>query len=99
MSLTLPDIANDSDDSEYIPQASTHELSRRVKYHQKMMQNFWEQGQKEYLIGLHEQHSLQINKHFSGETVAVGKIFLIYDETPRNQKHNYTKERMVLQAL
>ena len=81
----MPDIANDSDDSEYIPQASSHDLSERVKYHRKMMQNFWEQWQKEYLTSLREQHSLQRNTYFSGETVTVEKIALIHDETPRNQ--------------
>ena len=66
--LTLPDIANDS---EHIPQASNHDLSRWAKYHQKMMQNFWEQWQKEHLTSPQGQHSSLRNKHFSG---AVGKI-------------------------
>lgn len=50
-----------------------------------MLQAFWQQWQKEYLTSLREQHSSQRNKHFSGETVAVGKIVLTHDETPRNQ--------------
>ena len=69
--LTLPDIANDSDDSEHLLQASNHDLSRRVKYHQKMIQNFWEEWQKEHLTSTQGQHSSLRNKHFSE---AVGKI-------------------------
>ena len=99
--LTLPDI---EDDSEYVPQESTNDLSRQAKYHQKMLQAFWQQWQKEYLTSLREQHSSQRNKHFSGETVAVGKIVLIHDETPRNQWKlgiitQLHKERMVICAL
>lgn len=50
-----------------------------------MLQAFWQQWQKEYLTSLREQHSSQRKKHFSGETVTVGKIVLIHDEPPRNQ--------------
>ena len=80
--LTLPDTEEDSD---YIPQESAKELTRRAKYHQKIMQSFWKQWQREYLTGLREQHSSQKNKSISGEPVARGKVVLIHDETPRNQ--------------
>ena len=50
------------------------------------MQDYWEQWENKYLASLREQHSSQRKKHFSGETVAVGKIdVLIHDETLRNQ--------------
>ena len=42
-------------------------------------------GKKEYLTSLRGQNSSQRNKLFSEETIAVGKIVLIHDETPRNQ--------------
>ena len=80
--LTLPDAEEDSD---YIPQESAKELTRRAKYHQKIMRAFWKQWQREYLTGLREQHSSQKNKNISGEPVARGKVVLIHDETPRNQ--------------
>ena len=80
--LTLPDTEEDSD---HIPQESAKELTRRAKYHQKIMQAFWKQWQREYLTGLREQHSSQKNKNISGEPVARGKVVLIHDETPRNQ--------------
>ena len=56
--LTLPDT---EEDSNYIPQESAKDLSRRAKYHQKIMQAFWKQWQREYLTGLREQHSSQKN--------------------------------------
>ena len=80
--LTLPDTDEDSD---YIPQESVKDLTRRAKYHQKIMQAFWKQWQREYLTGLREQHSSQKNKNISGKRVARGKVVLIHDETPRNQ--------------
>ena len=80
--LTLPDT---EEDSNYIPQESAKDLTRRAKYHQKIMQAFWKQWQREYLTGLREQHSSQKNKNISGERVARGKVVLIHDETPRNQ--------------
>ncbi|RMX46501.1 hypothetical protein pdam_00020512 [Pocillopora damicornis] len=80
--LTLPDTEEDSD---YIPQDSAKPLTRRAKYHQKIMQAFWKQWQREYLTGLREQHSSQKNKNISGEPVTRGKVVLIHDETPRNQ--------------
>ena len=80
--LTLPDTEEDSD---YIPQESAKELTRRAKYNQKIMQAFWKQWQREYLTGLREQHSSQKNENISGEPVALGKVVLIHDETPRNQ--------------
>ncbi|XP_078370371.1 uncharacterized protein LOC144654153 [Oculina patagonica] len=80
--LTLPDTEENSD---YIPHESAKELTRRAKYHQKIMQSFWKQWQREYLTGLREQHSSQKNKNISGESVARGKVVLIHDETPRNQ--------------
>ena len=80
--LTLPDTEEDSD---YIPQDSAKDLTRRAKYHQKIMQAFWKQWQREYLTGLREQHSSQKNINISGEPVTQGKVVLIHDETPRNQ--------------
>ena len=80
--LTLPDPEEDSD---YIPQESAKDLTRRAKYHQKLMQAFWTQWQMEYLTGLREQHSPHKNKNLSGERVAQGKVVLIHDGTPRNQ--------------
>ena len=80
--LTLPDT---EEDSNYIPQESAKDLTRRAKYHQKIMQAFWKQWQREYLTGLREQHSSQKNKNISGERVARGKVVLIHDETPQNQ--------------
>ena len=41
-------------------QATAHDLSRRAKYHQKMMKNFRVPWQKEYLTSLQEQHSFLI---------------------------------------
>ena len=79
--LTLPD----TEDSNYIPQESAKDLSGRAKYHQKIMQAFWKQWQREYLTGLREQHSSQKNKNISGERVARGRVVLIHDETLRNQ--------------
>ena len=52
--LTLPDT---EEDSNYIPQESAKDLTRRAKYHQKIMQAFWTQRQREYLTGLREQRS------------------------------------------
>jgi len=40
------------EDSNYIPEESTKDLTRRAKYHQKIMQTFWKQWQSEYLTGL-----------------------------------------------
>ena len=80
--LTLPDT---EEDSNYIPQESAKDLSRRAKYHQKIMQAFWKQRQRQYLTSLREQHSSQKNKNISGERVARGKVVLIHHETPRNQ--------------
>ena len=79
--LTLPD----TEDSNYIPQESAKDLSGRAKYHQKIMQAFWKQWQREYLTGLREQNSSQKNKNISGERVARGRVVLIHDETLRNQ--------------
>ena len=39
----------------------------KKKYHQKIMQAFWKQWQREYLTGLREQHSSQANKNISGK--------------------------------
>ena len=39
------------EDSNYIPEESTKDLTRRAKYHQKIMQAFWKQWQREYLTG------------------------------------------------
>ena len=62
--LTLPD---PEEDSNYIPQESTaKDLTRRAKYHQKIMQAFWKQCQREYLTDLREQHLSQKNKVRSG---------------------------------
>ena len=80
--LTLPDT---EEDANYIPQESTKDLSRRAKYHQRIMQAFWKQWQREHFTGLREQHSSQKNKNISGERLARVKVVLIHDETPRNQ--------------
>jgi len=73
--LTLPDTEEDSD---YIPQESAKDLTRRrAKYHQKIMQA-WKQWQREYLTRLRQQHSSQKNKKISQERVARGKVVLMY---------------------
>ena len=62
--LTLPDT---EEDSNYIPQESTaKDLTKRAKYHKKIMQAFWKQCQREYLTDLREQHLSQKNKVRSG---------------------------------
>ena len=81
----LPDITNTEKDLEYTPQELAKDLPKRDNYHQKIMQSFWKQWQKEYLTSLREQSSSHRNKPLSGETVAEGKVVLIHDDTPRNQ--------------
>ena len=81
----MPDITNTEKDSEYTPQELAKDLPKRDNYHQKIIQSFWKQWQKEYLTSLREQSSSYRNKPLSGETVAEEKLVLIHDDTPRNQ--------------
>ena len=55
--LMLPDTLSETEyeDSEYTPKEPVKDLTKRMKYHQKMALAFWKQWQKEYLTNLREQ--------------------------------------------
>ena len=60
--LTLPDtrVSVKESDPDYIPtDISTKELTKRLKYHEIMIQAFWTRWQKKYLTSLREYDSYQ----------------------------------------
>ena len=85
--LTLPDtlLETEYEDSDYTLKEPAKDLTKRMKYLQKLTQAFWKQWQKEHLTNLREQRASHKNKPKSEDTVNKGKVVLIHDDTPRNQ--------------
>ena len=54
-------------------------LTKRVKYHQRLLEQFTNRWKRDYLLSLREHHSLR-NKEGQGPSVKVGDIVLLYDE-------------------
>ena len=54
-------------------------LTKRVKYHQRLLEQFTNRWRKDYLLSLREHHLLRY-KEGQGPSVKVGDIVLLYDE-------------------
>lgn len=78
--LSLPDhlcLDNSVDDDEYLPQVSTI-YTKRVKYLNSILNNFWLRWRQEYLRESHRRSG-----GISPDTVNVGDVVIIHDDSPR----------------
>ena len=80
---SLPDF--DSRDFEDPGQTSTL-ISKRMKYLSKLLEHFWRRWQKEYLLGLREQHRLSPRRNMGDLEITVGDVVIIHEEClPRSR--------------
>lgn len=85
--LTIPTthpLSEDSDPDFEMDHSTKSDLSKRMKYYDRLMGQFWQQWKKEYLTGLREfhHHNKSELKHSS---VVQGDVVVIHDDTPRTR--------------
>ena len=54
-------------------------LTKRVKYHRRLLEQFTNRWKKEYLLSLREHHSMK-HQGSQGPCIKVGDVVLLYDE-------------------
>ena len=56
--------------------------TKRARYLDRTISQFWHRWRKEYLVGLREMHC-QINKKSHAPRIAIGDVVIIHDDQPR----------------
>ena len=61
-------------------------ISKRMKHLSKLLEHFWRRWQKEYLLGLREQHRLSPRRNIGNFEISVGDVVIIHEEgLPRSR--------------
>ncbi|XP_028514956.1 uncharacterized protein LOC110239437 [Exaiptasia diaphana] len=85
--LTIPTthpLDEDSDPDFLSDHSTKSDLSKRMKYYERLMGQFWQQWKKEYLSGLREFH--RHNKsELQQSSIVQGDVVLIHDDTSRTR--------------
>ena len=68
------------------PWSGKQELSRRIKHYESLMEIFWTQWKREYLLNLREFHHIPLKGPLAGKdcSVKIGDVVLIYENLSRS---------------
>ncbi|CAB3994026.1 Hypothetical predicted protein, partial [Paramuricea clavata] len=76
---SLPEPNYNEDDTHFDIKLDTDDLSRRMRHLSNVMNHFWSRWRNEYLKELGESH--RVEKRNENETVSLGDIVVIYEES------------------
>ena len=78
---SLPDHLFDADsESDYSPNSRLI-VNKRVRHLQTILEHFWNRWRREYLLELRENH--RYHSHGRVDTVSIGDVVIIHEDTPR----------------